>query len=523
MEVTATFVAFFVSAMGLVRFYSRKKNIFLFIGAGFLGTGLLDSYHALITSSFYIGVSPSALPAHIPWSEMAPRLFLSLVLCLSWLNFKIESKRGKTRTYTIYLAIGLLTLASFLFFIFTPFPQTTYFPQLIFPQPQAFVSALLYLGALIGYWRKGEWRENHIEHMLMLSLIVGFIGEALFISSSSQLFDTLFNTAHILKLLSYIGILTGLLMSMFSIFRKAEASIEALSKAHAQLQLHSTELAQSNEALSSAHTQLQLHSTELAQANEALSSAHAQLQARSDELTQSNQDLETLLYVISHDLKEPLRAIESFSHLVNRRYAKRLDEKGQDFLRRIENAAKRLRTLINEILTLSQAQRMEGPSEEVASEVIVQEVLARLEGKVQETGVKMIIAPNLPQLQVNKLWATQAIYNLVSNALKYGIIEACPERSRRDGSHPPPEVEIAPYHGPEGTGLVIKDRGLGIPPKYREKIWVLFQRAVGREIEGTGAGLAIVRQIAQRHGGHAWVQPREGGGSEFMITFGPVK
>jgi signal transduction histidine kinase len=394
------------------------------------------------------------------------------------------------------LAIGLLTLASFLFFLSAPFPQTTYFPQLIFPQPQAFVPALLYLGALIGYWRKGDWQESYIEHLLMLSLIVGFIGEALFISSSSQLFDTLFNAAHILKLISYIGILAGLLMSIFSIFRKAETSIEALSEAHAQLQLHSTELAG---------------------ANQALSEAHAQLQARSDELTQTNQDLETLLYVISHDLKEPLRAIESFSHLVNRRYAKRLDEKGQDFLRRIENAAKRLRTLINDILTLSRAQRMEVLSEEVASEVIVQEVLARLERLLQETGADMNIAPNLPQLQVNKLWATQAIYNLVSNALKYGIIE----NGTREGE--PPEVEIVPYHGPEGTGLAIKDRGLGVPEEQRERIFQLFQRAVGREIEGTGAGLAIVRQIAERHGGHAWVQPRKGGGSEFIITCGPAE
>jgi signal transduction histidine kinase len=69
----------------------------------------------------------------------------------------------------------------------------------------------------------------------------------------------------------------------------------------------------------------------------------------------------------------------------------------------------------------------------------------------------------------------------------------------------------------------VRDRGPGIAPEQAERIFQLFQRAVGREIEGTGAGLAIVRQIAERHGGSAWVEPRRGGGSEFIITFGDSK
>src|SRR5207247_10956658 len=88
----------------------------------------------------------------------------------------------------------------------------------------------------------------------------------------------------------------------------------------------------------------------------------------------------------------------------------------------------------------------------------------------------------------------------------------------------PPQVEICAYRAgpdePAGQGLVVCDRGPGVPAGYGDRIFQLFQRAVGREVEGTGAGLAIVRQIAERHGGSAWVRPREGGGSEFIITFG---
>jgi GAF domain-containing protein len=233
------------------------------------------------------------------------------------------------------------------------------------------------------------------------------------------------------------------------------------------------------------------------------------------EIAAKNRDLETLLYVTSHDLREPLRAIENFSRIVNDRYGERLDEKGQDFLRRVIQGSQRLTRLLDDILMLSRSQRMSVPTEAVAGETIVQEALKRLEGKVSATNAQVHVAPEFGGLRVDKTWATQAIYNLLVNALKF----------TRDGEAP--DVEIAPY-SPEGSGsgvvgIAVRDRGPGVAPEHAERIFQLFQRAVGREIEGTGAGLAIVRQIAERHGGHAWVQPRDGGGSQFVITFGQSK
>jgi signal transduction histidine kinase len=154
---------------------------------------------------------------------------------------------------------------------------------------------------------------------------------------------------------------------------------------------------------------------------------------------------------------------------------------------------------------------MEQPSEEVDAKEIVQEALERLETSVMASGAQVRVADDLPRLVVNRMWATQAVYNLISNALKF----------TRQGA--PPEVEIGPYlpeaDTGEEVGIVVRDRGLGIEPEHSERIFDLFQRAVGREIEGTGAGLAIVRQVAERHGGRAWVRPRQGGGSEFFLTF----
>lgn len=231
-----------------------------------------------------------------------------------------------------------------------------------------------------------------------------------------------------------------------------------------------------------------------------------------EQLLRKTGDLETLLFVTSHDLREPLRSIENFSRMVHDRYAAHLDDKGRDFLRRIVRGAQRMDQLMTDILTLSRAQRMELPAEEVEGESIVREALRQLEDKIKEIGATVRVAKDLPRLQGNRTWATQGVYNLIANALKF----------TRNGEAS--EVEIASYQptvedGPV-VGIVVRDRGPGVAPEHAERIFQLFQRAVGREVEGTGAGLAIVRQVAERHGGRAWVQPREGGGSEFILTFG---
>lgn len=228
-----------------------------------------------------------------------------------------------------------------------------------------------------------------------------------------------------------------------------------------------------------------------------------------------NKELETLLYVVSHDLKEPLRAIEGFSQRISEQYAQRLDETGQDFLRRVVNGAARMRRLLDDFLTLSRSKRIQASREEIAGGLIAQEVLERLRAEIEKTGARVTVAKALPRLRADRTWATQAVYNLVTNALKF----------TRPGA--PPEVEIAAYEPqpgePSGAGFVVRDRGPGVAPEQRERIFELFQRAVGREVEGTGAGLAIVRSVAEQHGGRAWVRPREGGGSEFVIAFGTAR
>lgn len=249
-------------------------------------------------------------------------------------------------------------------------------------------------------------------------------------------------------------------------------------------------------------------------ANVELEAARTQLEARVEQRTvalqQANRDLETLLYVISHDLKEPLRAIENFSLLVNKRYAMQLDAKGQDFLMRVVRGAQRMRVLISDILRLSRAHRMEVRFDEVLAQQLVDDVLARLEMQIDELDAQIIVRPNLPTLFVNITWASEALYNLVSNALKYHV----------PGERP--NIEIDGFYLNHQLGLVVRDQGIGVAPEHHERIFELFQRNVGRDVEGTGTGLAIVREVAQRHGGDVWVESCDGGGAAFYIAFGRI-
>ena len=303
------------------------------------------------------------------------------------------------------------------------------------------------------------------------------------------------------ELLQAIGSVIGVAIENARLFEQTRTQAAALE--------------QSNKAKDELLVVMARQKEELSRLNAGLECEIAERGRARAEIAAKNRDLETLLYVTSHDLREPLRAIENFSRIVNDRYSERLDDKGRDFLRRIISGAQRLNRLLDDILTLSRSQRIGAASEEVDGESIVTEALKRLEGKINATRARIHVAKDFQGLRVDKTWATQAVYNLIANALKF----------TREGEVP--DVEIVPYRpqapGRNAIGIAVRDRGPGIAPEHKERIFQLFQRAVGREIEGTGAGLAIVRQIAERHGGSAWVEPRPGGGSEFIITFAEGK
>ncbi len=239
------------------------------------------------------------------------------------------------------------------------------------------------------------------------------------------------------------------------------------------------------------------------------------------ELAQRNKDLKALLYVISHDLREPLRAIRNFSGLVVEREYESLGQSSQDMLNRVIRGAERLDQLLSDVLTLSRAQRAEPATGMVPSGKIVKEVLSDLQATVDRTQAEVEVGEDLPELKIDAFWLRQAIHNLITNALKFTKDGESPDLSIRPYRYDPVASDASREVGVdrELTGLVFEDKGPGVEEHQRERIFGLFQRGVGREVPGTGAGLAIVAQVAERYGGRVWVEDSPEGGSRFILAF----
>lgn len=239
------------------------------------------------------------------------------------------------------------------------------------------------------------------------------------------------------------------------------------------------------------------------------------------ELAQRNKDLKALLYVISHDLREPLRAIRNFSSLVVEREYEQLNDSSKDMLNRVVRGAERLDQLLADVLTLSRAQRAEPATGMVSSKRIVKEALSDLQATIDQTSADIEVQGELPDLKVDAFWLRQAVHNLLSNALKFTKPDDAPMVLIRPYQEDSSEAEQNGKHEPKKplAGLVFEDRGPGVEEHQRERVFGLFQRGVSRDVPGTGAGLAIVAQVAERYGGRVWVEDREGGGARFILGF----
>jgi len=238
MEVVATLLAFIVGVLSLVRYYSKKNNTYLLLATGFMGTALLDGYHAVVTSDMLDYLMPSPPESLSPWSWNASRIFLAILMTMTWLASRREAKygiSGRIRESLVYTVVAGLTVASFCFFAFVPLPRAYYpemFPEMFFGRPEEFVAAALFAIALVGYVSRADPRMGSFDTWFIWSLLVGFVCQAIVMSRSFVLFDMPFNLAHALKIVSYVLVLTGLLIEVQRLFRQAEesrVSLQALS------------------------------------------------------------------------------------------------------------------------------------------------------------------------------------------------------------------------------------------------------------------------------------------------------
>lgn len=224
------------------------------------------------------------------------------------------------------------------------------------------------------------------------------------------------------------------------------------------------------------------------------------------ELARSNEELQNFAYVASHDLQEPLRMITSFMSLLQVEYQDQLDEEANQYIRFATDGASRMKSLISDLLLYSRVTTQGQLPQHVDMNQVAQKVHDNLLLVINESGAT-IRQNQLPIVTADEVQMVQLLQNLIANAIKFRHTSRAPH------------VQIEVQDADKMWQFSVKDNGIGISDKFKERIFVIFQRLHTRqEYEGNGIGLAVCMKIVQRHGGTMWVESAPNEGSTFYFT-----
>jgi len=226
-----------------------------------------------------------------------------------------------------------------------------------------------------------------------------------------------------------------------------------------------------------------------------------------DELEQTNKQLMTFAYIASHDLQEPLRKIQQFGALLAKRYQTEIDEKGQHFINTMINSARHMGGLVEDLLSYIKTSKPDVIKNEIVLSSLIKEVIVELEDLVIETG-GYITFENLPDVVGDKSMLRQLFVNLISNGLKY----------QAEGQRPRIEIKFEERNSEGVSELQVHDNGIGFEMKYHGQIFEPFKRLHSKDTyPGTGIGLAICKNVCDRHNWVISAQSELGKGSVFSI------
>ncbi len=241
----------------------------------------------------------------------------------------------------------------------------------------------------------------------------------------------------------------------------------------------------------------------------ALQYAHDELERRvherTEELERSNRDLEQFAYNVSHDLQAPLRTIASYCQLLQRRYAGQFDREADEFLDGAVGGARRMKRLLDDLLTYSRVTTETRPFLETDCNVVVNEVRNNLETQIRETNAELT-TDSLPVVVGDQSQLMQLFQNLIGNAIAYR-------------NELPPKIHVSCEDRGDVWAFCVEDNGVGIEERQYERIFQVFQRLFAEhERPGSGIGLSICKRIVERHEGRMWLTSEPGKGSEFYFT-----
>jgi signal transduction histidine kinase len=229
------------------------------------------------------------------------------------------------------------------------------------------------------------------------------------------------------------------------------------------------------------------------------------VEERTRELSRMNDELRQFAYVASHDLQEPLRTVASYAQLLARRYRGKLDKDADEFIDYMVGGVTRMHSLLNDMLAYSRVtESKDRPLAPANLNAVVQSAIMNLDLAISENHATVHVY-SLPTVHGDEIQLTQVFQNLIGNAIKYRAGE-------------PPSVTVSAAEGVNEWTICVEDNGIGIHPQYADRIFGIFKRLHGRELPGTGMGLAICKRIVERHNGRIWVESEAGKGSKFCFT-----
>jgi PAS domain S-box-containing protein len=225
------------------------------------------------------------------------------------------------------------------------------------------------------------------------------------------------------------------------------------------------------------------------------------------ELERSNEELEQFAYIVSHDLREPVRMVKGYLGLLERRYRGQLDEKADRFIDYAVEEAERMQEMILALLDLSRVDTRGEAPKSTDTGLLLERTLRSLERASEDAAADVTHGP-LPTVMADEVQLAQVFQNLVANAIKF----------RREGV--PPRIHIAAEEEGDEWVFSVADNGIGIgDPEQAERVFQVFQRLhTEEEYEGIGIGLALCKRVVERHGGRIWVESEIGEGATFYFT-----
>ncbi len=474
-----------------VAWYSHEQSgnrHSLFLGTAFLGIGLLDFMHALGYTGMPAFITPnSPLKSTEYW--IAARFYMASAFLISAYVSPASRLPWLTKPVLLGMNLGVPLLVFVAITFFPGYVPATYIESTGLTPFKTYTEYLiigLLAWSLVVYWRRFSKAEEQWLIYLMAAFILCILSESQF-SSYQSVFDTYNIIGHLYKIAAFYLIYRGIFST--------------------SVKLPYIGMQQANRSLNSELEENQRISKELARHRGHLEELVSE---RTAQLKGANEDLESFAYSVSHDLRVPLRAIDGFSHQLLKHNEDKLDDESRRYLNLVRENAKRMATLIDDILAFSRMGRAGMSSSEIDMGGLVRNVVDELRPSFSGRDITMDIKSLAPAVGDQAL-LRQVWINLMSNAIKF-------TRNKSTAV-----IRVGSYQESGENVYFVKDNGAGFDMQFVQQLFGVFRRLhTAEEFEGTGIGLAIVKRIITRHGGRVWAEGKLNEGATIYFTL-PVQ